>query len=120
MTELLLLLLQELLRGGTKPPGHYHWKVIRKLGATSSPQIASPPFPKHTQEHGGDAGTGESEEGRIERKGVSPFPKKAGNKLERGGWRSARAGCGFFKGGFLSGYKVCPSPQDYFFFKFYS
>lgn len=35
----------ELLRGGTKPPGHYHWKVIRKLRATSPAQIASPPLP---------------------------------------------------------------------------
>lgn len=63
----------ELLRGGTKPPGHYHWKAIRKLTATSQAQTASSPLPRQTQ------GTGaQDEEGggfRKERSGPVPSPK---------------------------------------------
>lgn len=64
----------DLLRGGTKAPGHYHWKVIRKFTATSPAQIASPPLPRHTQGHGGSEGGGRG--AREGKKGTSPFPKR--------------------------------------------
>lgn len=115
MTELLLLLLQELLRGSTKPRGHYHWKVIRRLRATSPLQTASPPFPVHMQGWQAQEGR-EGGRRRCRKEGAQPLPQKSGNELERGGWSSAKADCMFFKGGFLSGYKVCPSPHNLFFF----
>lgn len=119
MTWSLLLLLQELLRGGTKPPGHYHCKVIRKLTATFPAQIASPPLPRHTQGHGG---LGRGREGSLGRKeGEQSVPQKGGNELERGGWSSAWAGCGFDRVDFFLVIKFAPPLRIFFFFfKFYS
>jgi len=118
VTWLLLLLLQELLRGGTNLPGHYHWKIIRKLMAISPAQIASHPLPRHTQGHGGLRRRREGGLGRKE--GEQSIPQKGGNELERGGWSSTRTGCGFDRVGFFLVIKSAPPLRIFFFFFFIS
>lgn len=109
----------ELLRGGTKLPGHYPWKAIRKLTATSPAQIASPPLPRQTQGMGAQEQEGEGvQEGK---KGTGPFPKRMEMNWKGVGGDQRGQTVGFLGYvSFLLQSLPLLSGYAFFFFKFYS